>query len=199
MQTRPPPGEAGSGPPTQLRSAKQNCLDADDPVSRRFCLASALAAIHGDGTLKTRHQFEYWRERLLTEDDGARAVIEGLAYLRRKHPKIEKVAKVLSYFRRNKARMRYAEWKREGFMIGSGVVEAACKTLVAQRLKLSGMRWGAHGAQAILTMRGWDQSDRFDEAWALVAATYEREVHVLANVIDLTPKPEKKRRARTSG
>jgi hypothetical protein len=32
--------------------------------------------------------------------------------------------------------------KREGFMIGSGVVEAACKTLVAQRLKLSGMRWG---------------------------------------------------------
>jgi hypothetical protein len=48
-------------------------------------------------------------------------------------------------------------------------------------------------------MRGWDHSDRFDEAWALVAATYEREVHVLANVIDLTPKPEKKRRARTSG
>ncbi|HNL11001.1 MAG TPA: hypothetical protein PKM44_10855, partial [Turneriella sp.] len=75
-----------------------------------------MAAIHGDGTFKTRHQFEYWRERLLTEDDGARAVIEGLAYLRRKHPNIEKVAKVLSYFRKNKARMRYAEWKREGFM-----------------------------------------------------------------------------------
>lgn len=35
--------------------------------------------------------------------------------------------------------MRYAEWKRQGFMIGSGVVEAACKTLVAQRLKLSGV------------------------------------------------------------
>ncbi len=161
-------------------------------------LAAALAAVHGDGTFKTRHQFEYWRERLLTEDDGARAVIEGLTYLRRKHPRIEKVAKVLAYFKKNKKRMRYAEWQRDGFMIGSGVVEAACKTLVAQRLKLSGMRWGARGAQAILTMRGWDQSDRFDEAWALVAATYEREVHVLANVIDLTPKPEKKSRARTS-
>ncbi len=83
-------------------------------------------------------------------------------------------------------------------MIGSGVVEAACKTLVAQRLKLSGMRWGTHGAQAILTMRGWDQSDRFDQAWALVAATYERDVHVLANVVDITPKPDRKPRRRAS-
>jgi hypothetical protein len=112
------------------------------------------------------------------------------------------LAQVLRYFRKNKKRMRYAEWKRQGFMIGSGVVEAACKTLVAQRLKLSGMRWGAQGAQAILTMRGWDQSDRFDEAWALVAATYQRDIHVLANVVDITPKPEKpekKRRTRASG
>jgi hypothetical protein len=161
-------------------------------------LAAALAAIHGDGTFETRHKFEYLRERLLNEDKGAEAVISALEYLRRKHPKLKKVAQVLSYFRKNRTRMRYAEWKRQGFMIGSGVVEAACKTLVAQRLKLSGMRWGKHGSQAILTMRGWDQSDRFDEAWALVAATYQREVHVLANVVDITPKPEKPHRARAS-
>ena len=126
-------------------------------------------------------------------------MINALAYLRRTHPRIKRVEQVLRYFRTNKARMRYAEWKRGGFMIGSGVVEAACKTLVAQRLKLSGMRWSHHGAQAILTMRGWDQSDRFDEAWALVAATYQHDVHVLANVVDITPKPERKsRRSRTS-
>ena len=79
-------------------------------------------------------------------------------------------------------------------MTGSGVVEAACKTLVAQRLKLNGMRWGARGAQAILTMRGWDQSERFDAAWALVAATYHAGIHILANGVDITPKPERKRR-----
>lgn len=157
-------------------------------------LADALASVHGDGTFTTRHKFEYFRERLLTEDDGAESVINALSYLRRRNPKIRRLGQVLSYFRKNKKRMRYAEWKRQGFMIGSGIVEAACKTLVAQRLKLSGMRWGTHGAQAILTMRGWDQSERFDEAWALVAATYHRDVHVLANVIDLTPKPEKKPR-----
>jgi hypothetical protein len=162
-------------------------------------LAAAIAAVHGDGTMATRHKFEELRERLLMEDDGTQRVIRALAHLRSRHPRIRKVATVLKYFRKNKHRMRYAEWKRQGFMIGSGVVEAACKTLVAQRLKLSGMRWGRHGAQAILTMRGWDQSDRFDEAWALVAATYQREVHVLANVVDLTPKPEKKPRRRTSG
>src|SRR5258706_5674344 len=161
-------------------------------------LAAAIAAIHGDGTLATRHKFEFLRERLLTEDGGINAVIAALAHLKRKHPRLPKVAKVLAYFRKNRHRMRYAEWKRDGYMIGSGVVEAACKTLVAQRLKLSGMRWGMRGAQAILTMRGWDQSERFDDAWTLVAATYQRDVHILANVVDITPKPAPKERRRAS-
>jgi hypothetical protein len=47
-----------------------------------------------------------------------------------------------------------------------------------------------HDAQAILTPRGWDQSERFDEAWALVAAMFHTEVTVLANVITLEPEPE---------
>ncbi len=161
-------------------------------------LGAALAAAYGDGTFKTRHTFEGLRERLLTEDRGAEGVINALCYLRTKFPRREKITKTLSYFRKNKHRMRYAEWRRKGYPIGSGVVEAACKTLVAQRLKLSGMRWSAVGAQAILTMRGWDQSERFDEAWALVAATYQCDVHVLANVVDITPKPERKRRVKAS-
>jgi hypothetical protein len=82
-------------------------------------------------------------------------------------------------------------------MIGSGVVEAACKTLVAQRLKQSGMRWSVAGAQAILTPRGWEQSDRFDEAWALIATTFQAEVTVLANVIALRPTASPRRRERT--
>lgn len=161
-------------------------------------LASDIAAVHGDGTFATRHMFEALRERLLTEDDGVDAVINALTYLHRKHPGLQRLGRVLRYFRKNRKRMRDVEWKRLGFMIGSGVVEAACKTLVTQRLKLSGMRWGSRGAQAILTMRGWDQSDRFDEVWALVAATYHRDVHVLANVIDITPAPEKRSRRKAS-
>lgn len=66
------------------------------------------------------------------------------------------------------------------------------KTLVTQRLKQSGMRWSVCGAQAILTPRGWDHSDRFDDAWALIAATFEVEVTVLANVIAFKPLPAPK-------
>ena len=59
---------------------------------------------------------------------------------------------MLGYFRRNRQRMDYAEAAQRGLPIGSGVVEAACKTLVTERLKRSGMRWREAGGQAILTL-----------------------------------------------
>jgi hypothetical protein len=49
--------------------------------------------------------------------------------------------------------------------IGSGVVEAGCKSLVGQRLKLSGMRWNIPGATGILTLRCHRESNRFDQIW----------------------------------
>jgi hypothetical protein len=91
--------------------------------------------------------------------------------------------------------VRYAALVARGLPIGSGVVAAACKTLVAQRLKLSGMRWSNAGAQAILTSRGLDQSERFEQAWALLAATYQTEITVLANVIPIRT-PSQKRASR---
>lgn len=152
-------------------------------------LHNAIAAAYGDGKRKTRHRFAELREILLEDEGGVERVIASLAYLHRKHPRRETINKELAYFRKHRDRMQYATWKARGLPIGSGLVEAACKTLVAQRLKLSGMRWSNRGAQAILTLRGWDQSERFDHGWALVAATYQREVHVLANVTELTPMP----------
>jgi hypothetical protein len=161
-------------------------------------LSAAVASVFGDGTTKTRRKFDELKDRLLEEPKGAESVINALAYLKRTHPKTKRLSRELSYFRKNRKRMRYAEWKNAGYMIGSGVVEAACKTLVSQRLKLSGMRWGSKGAQAILTFRGWDQSERFDQAWALLAATYCREVHILSNVVDITPRPQRKKRQAAS-
>ena len=149
-------------------------------------LHAAVAAAYGDGTTKTRHRYEELREILRDEPGGVGRVIRALDHLRKQHPRAEHIRRCAAYFRKHRHRMDYAGLKAAGFAIGSGLVEAACKTLVAQRLKLSGMRWG-RGAQAILTARGWDQSDRFDEAWALLAARYQTEVHVLARVIPFTP------------
>ena len=150
-------------------------------------LHAAVAAAYGDGTRETRHRHESQRDTLRDEFGGVDKVIRSLKHLAKKHPN-DTIATELAYFRKHRKRMRYAELAAAGFMIGSGIVEAACKTLVAQRMKQSGMRWSAGGAQAVLTPRGWDQSERFDQAWALVAATFHTEVTVLANVIALKPK-----------
>jgi hypothetical protein len=162
-------------------------------------LHAALANIYGDGTHETRYRHDTLRETLRDEEGGVDKVIRALKHLAAKHPRKEIVRRELAYFRKHKKRMQYAELKAKGFMIGSGVVEAACKTLVTQRLKQSGMRWSVRGAQAILTPRGWDQSERFDKAWALVAATFHAEVTVLANVIALKPQSStRKQRAAAS-
>ena len=72
--------------------------------------------------------------------------------------------------------MRYADARAQGLPIGSGIVEAAWKTLVTERLKRSGMRWGPRGGQAILTLRSLVQSHRFDHAWSLLAQSYRTPV-----------------------
>ena len=73
--------------------------------------------------------------------------------------------KALHYFETNAHRMHYAWYRGHGLFIGSGTVEAGCKSVVGQRLKLSGMRWTEHGATGILTLRCQEASNRWDETW----------------------------------
>lgn len=160
-------------------------------------LHAAIAAAYGDATRETRHRYETLRDTLRDEANGADKVIRALKHLVTKHPLKKSIAVELAYFRKNRQRMRYLELTDKGLMIGSGIVEAACKTMVAQRLKQSGMRWSSAGAQAVLTPRGWDQSDRFDEAWALIAASFHSEVTVLANVIAFKPKAPERAKKKT--
>jgi hypothetical protein len=61
--------------------------------------------------------------------------------------------KALAYFEHKARRMRYQHYRDLGMFAGSGVVEAGCKQIVRQRLKLSGMRWTLNGAYGILTLR----------------------------------------------
>jgi hypothetical protein len=146
-------------------------------------LGQAVGAAYGDGTRDARWRFQELRDVLLEDCGGVEQVIRSLAYLRSKHPRKKRIAEVLGYFRKHRKRMRYFEHKEFGLPIGSGPVEAACKTLVAQRMKQSGMRWGMAGGQSVLTVRGWTQSERFDRAWALLAATYQLQITVIDNVI----------------
>jgi len=73
--------------------------------------------------------------------------------------------KALAYFKTNAHRMRYRYFRELGLFIGSGVVEAGCKSVIGQRLKLSGMRWNIPGATGILTLRCEQASNRFERIW----------------------------------
>ncbi len=77
----------------------------------------------------------------------------------------EAVEKELGYFVNNVKRMQYGTYRRQGFFIGSGVVEAGCKTVIGARCKQSGMFWGKPGAQNILALRCIYASRRLDEFW----------------------------------
>lgn len=77
----------------------------------------------------------------------------------------ERTRKALTYFTHNAHRMQYHHYRANGWFIGSGPVEAACKTIVAQRAKQAGMRWTTTGLNPILTLRALTRSGRNQLIW----------------------------------
>jgi hypothetical protein len=77
----------------------------------------------------------------------------------------EAVEKELGYFVNNVQRMQYGTFRRQDFFIGSGVVEAGCKTVIGARCKQSGMFWGEPGAENVLALRCIRASCKLDQFW----------------------------------
>ena len=77
----------------------------------------------------------------------------------------EKIRTEAVYFERNAERMRYPRFRRQHLFVGSGVIEAGCKTVVGSRLKQSGMFWTVRGANAILALRCSHLNGRFEDYW----------------------------------
>jgi hypothetical protein len=101
--------------------------------------------------------------RLLKEEGGAvaLAVLRAWDFGPRKSAGLrEQLARVEEYFGSNVHRMAYPEYQAEGWQIGSGAVESACKTVVGQRLKGAGMRWGEEGAHALCHIRALYRSEK---------------------------------------
>ena len=109
-----------------------------------------------------KHLFRKWRSRL--KNNGLPGILrEASNRLAALKPAARKAAKAeLSYFRTNAERMRYRTFRRKGYFIGSGAIEGACRHIVAQRTKLSGMRWLCSGAQNVLAFRCLIKSNFFD-------------------------------------
>ena len=69
------------------------------------------------------------------------------------------------YFEKNAERMRYPKFRRQHLFVGSGVIEAGCKTVIGARLKQSGMFWTLRGANAIIALRCCYLNNRFEDYW----------------------------------
>lgn len=79
--------------------------------------------------------------------------------------KRQSVQTEMDYLTSHATRTRYGEYRAKGYFIGSGVIEAGCKTVVGKRLKQSGMFWGETGAEDLLGLRCQIMGPRFDDAW----------------------------------
>ena len=92
--------------------------------------------------------------------------ISGIEAAVREYPlegvKKDEVEKELGYFLNNAPRMRYHWFRSRGLFVGSGVVEASCKTIVGQRLKQAGMHWTVNGADAIIALRCKEASSQWE-------------------------------------
>ncbi len=78
---------------------------------------------------------------------------------------LDKIRTEADYFERNAERMRYPEFRRQHLFVGSGVIEAGCKTAIGSRLKRSGMFWTVRGANAIIALRCCHLNNRFEDYW----------------------------------
>jgi hypothetical protein len=78
---------------------------------------------------------------------------------------LEKIRIEADYFERNAERMRYPQFRKQHLFVGSGVIEAGCKTVIGSRLKQSGMFWTVRGANSIIALRGCHLNGRFEDYW----------------------------------
>lgn len=122
-------------------------------------LAALAKAWHGVGTEAAEIQHKTWASRL--KHEGGEVVLNELRQLRlpRRRGLRETWETTVTYFTNQVLRMDYPSYRARGWQIGSGPVEAACKRVINQRLKGTGMRWGPQGADAMCHLRALIMSE----------------------------------------
>lgn len=140
--------------------------------------AQRLTAM-GEALFGAGQEASAWAARmrkLLKKPNGPFRVLHAAAAMKCRctmpAPRKKLFRQAYNYLRTRTGHMQYAKFRRHGLPIGSGITEAACKTVFTQRLKLSGMRWSRPGAQTILNLRVLLLSGLWDEVYAATVNSY---------------------------
>lgn len=132
-------------------------------------LSKAAELLFGKGSTKAQDWYATSYHNLLTHQGAAARVGRSISYHLNLKPRSknrkEEIERERTFFARNQHKMTYADFRARGLPIGSGPVEAACKTIVKTRLGRSGMHWSWPGGQRILQLRTYVKSGRWDAFW----------------------------------
>ena len=141
----------------------QDCVQIVDFYHAMEHAGQVLEAWIGKGHPEYKKRLGRWAKRLL--QDKVAALIQETRQHCAGTPQAAAVEQALGYFVRNVSRMQYGTYRAAGWFIGSGVVEAGCKTVIGGRCKQSGMFWSKSGAENILALRCLHSSRRLEDFW----------------------------------
>jgi len=141
----------------------KDCLQIVDFYHALEHAGLVLAALIGKDHADYKKRLGRWAKRLLK--DKVQALIDQTRQECAGKPQAPAVEEALHYFVHNVDRMQYGTFRAAGYFIGSGVIEAGCKTVIGGRCKQSGMFWSESGAENILAFRCIHSSRRLEEFW----------------------------------
>jgi hypothetical protein len=142
-----------------------DALQIVDLYHARQHLWEVARRLYPDAPGKQKGWIKFHQKRLL-ERGKIEKLVAALRTLKSRNPEVAaKLRTEADYFQSNAQRMCYPQFRRRHLFVGSGVIEAGCKTVVASRLKQSGMFWTARGANAILALRCCHLNGRFEDYW----------------------------------
>jgi hypothetical protein len=105
-------------------------------------------------------------QKRLLDKGKIETLVTSIRSIKSTNPEVaDKLRTEADYLERNAERMRYPKFRRQHLFVGSGVIEAGCKTVIGSRLKRSGMFWTVRGANAILALRCCHLNGRFEDYW----------------------------------
>lgn len=125
-------------------------------------LSEVANAIYGHETDNSRECFRCMRINL--RKSGGKEVLTALCQLQKQHPAAY-LSEAITYFQNNAIRMDYPTYEAEGYHITSSTVESACRHVVGDRLKRSGMRWTQEGAQSVISLRLKWKNGKWNDFW----------------------------------
>lgn len=145
------------------RQCFKDCVQIVDFFHAMEHAGHVLEAWIGKAHPDYKKRLRRWAQRLLK--DKVAALIKETRQQCTGTPQAAAVEQALGYFIRNVSRMQYGTFRAAGLFIGSGVVEAGCKTVIGGRCKQSGMFWSESGAENILALRCLHSSRRLEDFW----------------------------------